>query len=277
MATVHRDEVTRQVSEMLHGVGFGNRRLLEFGGTTEGRELGVALAQGGWDVVVCVATKVGEEQLPTDIPTLHPHPGRLNPEKMQELMRTGFDIVIDATHPYATEVSANVRSSAEAVGLPYVRVIRPSIDYSDCPVAPSTAEACKMVPADGGNVLATTGNKEILAYQAIDGFAERVYARVLPDPDSVQSCIDAGLPADHVIGAQGPFTLEQNLQAIDDYGIEYMISKESGATGGFSEKLEAARERGITMIVVARPQDEDGVLPDELLSILSDISKTFGD
>ncbi len=269
MSTVHRDGAEAEVEKMLADSGRSLRKLLLFGGTTEGRELAVKLVRSGLSVCVCVATHVGAEQLPIGMPGLEVTCGRLDVFAMSRLMKQGFGAVIDATHPYAVEVSANVRQAADIVRVPYVRIIRPSIDFSDCAVASSTAEACAMVPDDGGNVLATTGNKEIYCYTAIADFAKRVYARVLPDEVSVESVITTGIPEDHVIGAKGPFSLEQNVETMRKLGIRHMITKESGATGGFVEKLEAARQCGVDVIVVKRPQDEDGLLPEELVAILS--------
>lgn len=246
----------------------GEERILLFGGTTEGRELAVELARRGWTVVVCVATQTGAEQLPSDDARLDVRTGRLGAEAMAALMDEGFYQVVDATHPYATAVSANVREAAGRAGIPYLRVLRPRIDYGDCPTAGSVEEACGMVSADGGNVLAATGNKEIAAYTVIEGYRERVFARVLPDPDSVESCREVGLPDDHIIAAQGPFSVQENREIIDGHAIRFMITKESGALGGFPEKLQAARETGCTLIIVRRPVDEDGVMPEEVPALL---------
>ena len=186
-------------------------------------------------------------------------------------MQNKYGAVIDATHPYAVEVSTNVRFASKVADLPYVRIIRPSIDCSDCLMAHTTAEACSMVPDDDGNVLATTGNKEILDYTTISNFEKRVYARVLPDDASIKSCIAIGLDKDHIIGEKGPFGLEHNIETIRKFNIKHMITKESGVAGGFLEKLDAARQCGVNTIVVQRPQDEDGILPQELITILSNL------
>ena len=110
-----------------------------------------------------------------------------------------------------------------------------------------------MVPE--GNVLAATGSKEIAAYTAIPGFAERVYARVLPLESSVAQCRAAGLPDSHILAARGPFTLEENLAVLRRYAIRSMVTKDGGAAGGFPEKLEAARQSGVEVLLVRRPEE----------------------
>ena len=97
-------------------------KILLFGGTTEGRVLSEALAKRGDDVTVCVATDYGrEEQAQVDGVTILT--GRKGPEEMRALMAT-CDLVVDATHPYATEVTALLKEAAGATGTKYVRVKR---------------------------------------------------------------------------------------------------------------------------------------------------------
>ncbi len=272
MSTMQRDGALEEVYNMLQNAKKPLRNLLLFGGTTEGRELAVALVRNGLNVRVCVATHVGANQLPIGMPGLEVTCGRLDADTMVKLMQNKYGAVIDATHPYAVEVSANVRLASKMANLSYVRIIRPSIDCSDCVMASTTAEACHKIPDDGKNVLATTGNKEILDYTSIQNFKQRVYARVLPDDASIKSCLAVGLPKNHIIGEKGPFSLEHNLETIKKFDIKHMITKESGAAGGFLEKLDAARQCGVNIIVVKRPQDEDGILPQDLISILSDLT-----
>ncbi|MGI6217744.1 MAG: precorrin-6A reductase [Coriobacteriales bacterium] len=264
-----RDAVAR-ASEMLNSNPMENRRILLFGGTSEGRELALSLVMRGWRVMVSVATEVGAEQLPAGLDGLKIHVGPMDHSEMTSLMSSWFDFVVDATHPYAVNISQHVRESASEVGLDYVRIIRPSIDFNDCVTASSVEEACWMVPSDGGNVLGTTGNRDITSYTVIEDYRNRVHVRVLPEQQSIDSCHAVGIDDDHIIAAKGPFSIEQNLEAIDSRNIRYMITKESGTAGGFPEKLEAARMRDVKVVVVSRPQDEDGVLPDELLNILRD-------
>ena len=89
-------------------------KILLFGGTTEGRVLSEARTQRGDDVTVCVATDYGrEEQAQVDGVTILT--GRKGPEEMRALMAT-CDLVVDATHPYATEVTALLKEAAGATG-----------------------------------------------------------------------------------------------------------------------------------------------------------------
>lgn len=242
--------------------------VLLFGGTTEGRQLAEAFAERGRNVVCCIVSQVGAEQLPKGNPYIHVRVGALEEQAIAQLAADGFAWVVDATHPYAVQVSANVRAAAGEAGVPYVRVVRPQMDTGGSTTAASVAQACTMVPAGAGNVLAVTGSKEIDAYAAIDGFRKRVFARVLPDERSMEACRAAGLPDDHIITGQGPFSVEQNVRVLREHGIRWMITKESGDAGGFPQKLTAAQECGCEVIVVRRPQDEDGLQLDQVVELL---------
>ena len=240
------------------------RRLLLFGGTTEGRELALAAANLGWQVTLCVATDYGAECVP-EADGITIHTGRLDEAAMEALMGDGFTVAVDATHPYAVAVSANIRAAAEKTGLPLWRLLRAESEHPDCRYADSVAEACTMVPE--GNVLAATGSKEIAAYTVIPDYQNRVYARVLPLESSLNDCHKAGLDDGHILAAKGPFSLETNMETMERYHICSMITKDGGAAGGFPEKLEAARRCGVAVILVRRPV-EDGSTMEEILKRL---------
>ena len=240
------------------------KTLLLFGGTTEGRELALAAAGLGWQVTLCVATDYGADCVP-EADGVAIHTGRLDEAAMEALMQGGFTVAVDATHPYAVAVSANVRTAAEKAGLPLLRLLRPESQHPDCLYADSVAEACTLVPE--GNVLAATGSKEIAAYRVIPDYQNRVYARVLPLESSLNDCRRAGLDDDHILGAKGPFSLENNISTMERYAIRSMITKDGGAAGGFPEKLEAARRCGVQVILVRRPKDS-GLNFDEILKRL---------
>lgn len=99
------------------------KKVLVFAGTTEGRELAELLADSNIKCSVCVATDYALELM--DDKRLDVHCGRLTEEEMEVLMRDGsFDVVVDATHPYAQIVSQNVRQAADKESIPFIRLRR---------------------------------------------------------------------------------------------------------------------------------------------------------
>lgn len=101
-------------------------RLCVFAGTTEGRALVELLEGQPAEVTACVATEYGETLL-TPRPGLTVSPGRLTGEEMEALFRRGgFDLVVDATHPYAAAVTENIAAACERTGTEYLRLLRSS-------------------------------------------------------------------------------------------------------------------------------------------------------
>ena len=236
-------------------------KVLLFAGTTEGRELCGYLAGCGVQVTACVATEYGQTLIDGQ-PNVRVHSGRLDEEQMEALMRQDFSMVIDATHPYAAVVSENILAAANCRGLPCYRCLRQESRLSDRQQvlwAEDTAAAVRMLGQIEGNILLTTGSKELAAYASVPGFAQRVYPRVLPLAPVVESCLKLGVPAGHLIAMQGPFSTELNLAMIRQWNIRCLVTKESGRAGGFEEKAEAARQADIPLLVIGRPQEQNAL------------------
>lgn len=244
------------------------KKLLIFAGTTEGREAAVLAASLGYSVTASVATEYGKTLMPEDVPGLSVHAGRLDEGEMEAFLAP-FDAVIDATHPYAVEVSANIRGACLRTGKKCLRLLRERGNTEGAVLCASLPEAAALAGEAEGNILAATGSKEISLYSAIPEFATRVYARVLPTDSSVRACREAGLSDSHILAARGPFSLEQNLWTLKRYSIKSLVTKDGGDAGGFAAKAEAARQTGCTLYVVRRPE-ESGLTPAEVENLLKE-------
>ncbi|MBQ9661656.1 MAG: precorrin-6A reductase [Oscillospiraceae bacterium] len=229
-------------------------RFVIFSGTTEGRELSVRLAAAGAEVVVCVASDYGsEEQGSCD--GIITRTGPLSPEEKQRLLRTAA-LCVDATHPYATHVTASVMEACERAGVPYLRLSRAASDTEGVRCFDSAGEAAGWLAGREGNILLTTGAKELAAFAGLD--PERIYPRILPSHQSLSACEEQGIPHRNIIAMQGPFSTEMNIATIRQYEIRYLVTKDGGAPGGYPEKASAARETGAELIVLNRPGDDAG-------------------
>ena len=235
-------------------------KILLFGGTGEGRELAEWMLSQGLDATVCVATEYGETLLPDGAQV---HVGRLDAGAMETLMAGGYTLVIDATHPYAVEVTKNIRAAAQAAGLPCLRLLRQSDREDGCQKAADMAAAADLLEGLPGKVLLTTGSKELDAF-ARPGLRERCCPRVLPMADSLERCLALGFPPKNIICMQGPFTKEMNLATLRQFHIRTLVTKDTGGYGGFRAKADAAREAGCDLVVVERPQTEEGLTLEEV-------------
>lgn len=233
--------------------------MLLFGGTSEGRMLAQWLSNEGIAHLVCVATEYGGELLEKGVCA---RVGRLSKAEMTELMREGFSCVVDATHPYARVVTETIIDAALEAGLPRLRLLRDG-DVSEGAwlSACDTQEAAEMLKTLDGNILLTTGSKEVHLFSE---HAKRLYPRVLPSIDSLEKCAAAAVPSKQIICMQGPFTREMNEATIKQFDIKIMVTKATGALGGFWEKIKAAEATGCSVLVIGRPLRESGFSIEEI-------------
>jgi precorrin-6x reductase len=247
--------------------------VLVFGGTLEGRTLAQRLAAAGISVLYSVATDYGRELIPT-ANHLSVHTGRMEEEEMATMMGThSFSYVVDATHPYAALVSENIRHAAEHCGIPYRRVLRPGQTAEGVISVPSAQAAAEWLSKYEGNIFLTTGSKDLSAFSAIPNYKERLWVRVLPSVASLQLALEQGIPASHIICMQGPFSQEINTATLRQINAKYMVTKDSGKVGGFTEKIAAAREADAQLLVISRPTQEKGETLEDLLRQLLEEAK----
>lgn len=249
-------------------------RCIVFSGTTEGRTLSDALSAHKIKHIVCVAGTYGEEMMKED-PSRVVHVGRMDADEMKDYFKTNLSndaIVIDATHPYASEVTENIKAACKASNLKYVRVIR-SGDESVAegfPKYASSEDCAKALNKTDSNILLTTGSKELGVYSDVVSkeVLGRTYVRVLPSIESLEICEKAGIEKSHIIAMHGPFSKDMNAALIRQYSIKHLVTKESGGAGGFDEKILAARDEGITAHIIERPSKEEGVSTGDALSMI---------
>lgn len=262
-------------------------RILIFGGTTEGRLLAEYCHQQEIEAYVSVVSGYGADLLP-ESEYLHVLSGRMAREAMEGFMkRASIRAVFDATHPYAAEATRNIKEACGRAGVSYLRVTResaaaenPGGDSGKGPAAAfasqvvyvhSVEEAVCYLKDREGDILVTTGSKELAAYTALPGYEERLYVRVLPSCAAISACEDIGIRGKRIIAMQGPFSEEMNRAMMRQLGVRYLVTKEAGTAGGFLEKLSAAEALSVTAVVIGRPLEErDGITLDAAKILLKE-------
>ena len=242
-------------------------RLLVFSGTTEGHALCRFLSAHGLAADAFVATDYGSAVM-EPMRGITVRQGRLTAEEMAAAMGAD-DLVIDATHPYASAVTANIRAACAQAGAEYLRLLRPAVPTEGVVTVPDTAAAVAWLSEHPGRVLLTTGSKELDAYTAVPDYRERLYARVLPTASVLQKCEALGFPGAHIIAMQGPFSREMNEALLAMTGAEILVTKDTGKSGGFEEKLAAACACGVTVLMIARPVGDAGLSLEEVQAYLT--------
>lgn len=227
--------------------------ILLFAGTKNGRELALILAEMGHEVHVSSASAYGNSLL-AEHPRLIKHTGQLTGgDIVDKIHESGIHRLIDSTHPYAAEVSKNLIEASRVTGVPLIRFERKE-------VIPKTvghhfktvAQACDHIREGHGKALFTTGVKDLSEIVGHLG-VERVIARVLPMESSRQQAAAAGLPKEQVLALKPPFTVEENLAHLEEFDAKYLVTKDSGKEGNIEEKMAAATQAGIELIVIDRP------------------------
>lgn len=249
------------------------KQLIIFAGTTEGRLFSEWLSGEGIETLACVATEYGS-LLAQEREHLKVHRGRLSREEMVRLFKEeAYPLVLDATHPYAVEVSRNIQAACRETDCEYIRLIRSSDredirEGADCVSAGSVEEAAAYLAGTSGRILVTTGSKELHHFTQLPDYRERVYARVLASPEVVEHCQKLGFFGQHLICMQGPFSREMNTAMLRQFGASWLVTKESGKEGGFGEKLAAAREAGAKAVIIGRPPEQEGISVEEGIALL---------
>ena len=265
------------------------RQVILFAGTTEGRLMAEALKEYG-NVRIHVATDYGKHLLPEETEGYKVYEGRLTEEEMVKIIyedkpcnEEGLEehqwqppIIIDGTHPFAIEVSENIKGAAEKTGAKYLRLLRKEVEIqrweeefkNNIIKADSIEDAAKILEQLNLPALITTGSKELLPFTKIRDYQNLFTVRILPLKGSLRSALAMGFEGNHIICMQGPFSVEMNIALIRQANAKVLVTKESGTEGGFLEKLEAAKAENIKVVVIRRPFEEIGYHVEEIKNIL---------
>ena len=186
--------------------------------------------------------------------------GKLNKNEMMNFIKENkVKLIIDATHPYAIEVSKNAIECSSESNIEYIRYERKSliegIEYKNIFVVDTIEEACSIASKIGNNIFIGSGSKNLNKYVELIK-DKKLIARVLPTSEVIKSCEDLGLNADNIIAMKGPFSKTINIEMYKQYKIDLVITKESGVAGGFLEKIDAAKFLDIPVVIIRRENME---------------------
>lgn len=243
--------------------------VLLFGGTAEGHKLYDFCHANRIPAVLSVASSYGVQVL-DHVWDSSVRVGRANEEKIEHWLQSGaFSLVIDATHPYAKEVTANIKQACFRQGIRYLRLLRDLGDQSGALEFASAQKAAAYLANTQGNILLTIGSREIDVFAPLNKDQKRIFARILPAEDSIAACRRAGVTGRNLLCMQGPFSADFTYAALREFQCRFLVTKNSGSAGGFEEKMEAARRAGVQVLVIRRPE-EDGFSFNQVQAYLLD-------
>jgi precorrin-6A/cobalt-precorrin-6A reductase len=217
--------------------------VLILGGTTEGRLLAERLAgDARFQALLSFAGRTQSLERP-GVP--HRVGGFGGIDGLEAFLRD-YDALIDATHAFAAQMSLHAVAAAARTGTPLLRVERPAwqpVAGDDWHEVPEMEAAARALGPRPRRVFLSVGRLEVAAFAAAP---QHDYLVRAVDP------FDPGLPHARLLCARGPFTLEGEIALLRAEGIEVLVSKNAGTPATYA-KLEAARQLGVPVVMVARP------------------------
>ncbi len=232
--------------------------ILVFAGTSDARAYIAELAENGERLIVCTATSYGASLINKheNIKSVTGKP--LDQAQIKTLIeREKIEKVIDLTHPYALEISANIRAACHALDVPLERYTRDSYFKEDADVtfADNYVHAAEILSKTQGNIMLTIGSRRLKPFADMIP-RSRMIIRVLPTSEAMTACEALGFFPNQIIGAKGPFSAAFNRNIYEDFSIKYLVTKDSGKQGGLETKIIPALEMGINIIVIKRPEED---------------------
>lgn len=228
-------------------------------GTQDGRELAGRLLKIGHPVIASVVSSYGEKLL-KQYPGLIINDKPLDEEGLIEyLSENQVGLFVDASHPYAANVSQNAMNACRRLSIPYIRYERQSVPvaYKKVYAVTNYEEAAKKAGELGRNVFLTTGSRNVRAFITSPDLRDHeIVVRILPTADVLKEMESLGLTPKNIIALQGPFSTELNIALYKQYRADVIVTKNSGEIGGTDTKLEAAMALRLPVVMVDRPRIE---------------------
>jgi len=233
--------------------------ILILAGTKDAREIIKILHDYNRDILASVVTEYGYEILKgSGVELIR---DRLNRSEMEDLINErGIKTILDATHPFAREVSENAIKACKNTGIKYIRFEREKLNYNVEPmegnlIRVKNYQDAALKAKQFNRILLTIGSKKLDVFvNTIDNWQDRLIARILPDTIFIERARELGFLPANIIAMQGPYTEELNHVLIKDYKINVLVTKASGKTGGLDTKIKAAFNLNIPVILIDRPE-----------------------
>lgn len=245
--------------------------ILVLAGTQDGRAVAERLAKENYPVTASVVSSYGKKLYEADPISVNDRP--LDAEELKVLMlEQSVTAVVDASHPYAVNVSKNAMQVCSTLSIPYIRYERKSTElppYDRFFFVSNYEEAARKTASLGDCVFLTTGSRNLKVFAEEPLLQNHtVIARVLPETEVIAECMRLGFTPKTLIAMQGPFSHTMNIEMYKKYAADVIVTKNSGTVGGTDTKITAAIALGLPVVIIERPQltyhqiaeTEEGVL-----------------
>lgn len=253
--------------------------ILVLSGTTEGNSLIKRLIGDGFDVIASFSSSLGKQSVSGFAPScsrLILNDKKLVLKDMLDLIdRHGVRCIVDATHPFAVEVSKNALAASAERNIKYIRFERQGVSEKkngSIIYAEDFGEAENILKKTPGNVLFTIGVNNVRIYRDIYTDKDRrCFIKILPSRESLDRCIDSGVSEKQIVASYKSWGKDLLKSFIRENNIDIILTKQSGRSGGEEEKVRAARESGILLIIIKRPMLSYPIIEYDIEEVIKEI------
>lgn len=243
-------------------------------GTQDGRQLAGFLLEHGLSVTASVVSRYGE-QLLREYKGIRINDRPLDEDGLTEyLKRENVEFFVDASHPYAENVSKNGIAACRRTGVPYIRYERQStpVTYENVHYVPDSEAAAKKAAELGKRIFLTTGSRNLEVFAKSEYLRDcTLTVRLLPTSEVLTLCENLGFTPKQIIAIQGPFSKDLNEAMFKQYEAQVIVTKNSGTIGGADTKFAAAEALGLPVVLIDRPKVQYGHVAqtfDEVLAFI---------
>lgn len=233
-----------------------------FGGTTEARLLISYLIDQKIYCTLSVTSNYAKDLIQSS-PLLDIKVKSLMKNEIEDVIKdVNPTLIVDATHPYALEVSKNIKNVCRKLNKELILVTRDIGHIEGATVFDNMESLTSFLANNCSNdiVFSTLGIKEAQIFSNnLNNYKEIIYLRILPSIDSLTKATELGFPSSHIICMQGPFSQEMNVLMLQETKAKYLLTKISGKVGGLEAKIEAAKKCGVKVLALKAPIRENGV------------------
>lgn len=223
-----------------------------------------AIADVQLPCTISVTTESARSLYPSN-PFLRVWVGKMNRDRLQQfLQEEAIVAILDASHPYAVEISQLAIVTATQHQIPYLRYERETVEAEDthtvetsCPKGIYRLSSFEELVAGqylaGERVLLTIGYRMLPLFRSWHA-RSRLFARILPSVTALESALSAGFLPDRLVAIRPPVSIELERALWQHWQITTIVTKASGVAGGEDIKRQLARELGVQLIAIARPE-----------------------
>ena len=232
-----------------------NKKIFLIAGTQDARRLAEFLSEKNFDVTASVVSDYGRKLLET-CAGIKINDKPLDRDELEKILRTEeFSCLVDASHPYAKNISVNAIDVAYSTQIVYVRYERAEVAFAYEKIFHVDGyEAAALKASElGKNIYLTTGSRSLKIF--VDLLTDcNLIVRILPTAEVLMQCTQLGLTPKQIVAMQGPFSTELNVELFKHAGAEVIVTKNSGQIGGTNTKLEAAKILRLPVVMIDRPK-----------------------